>query len=131
MDDDDVYGSGYASFMVRSLNEPLFSGRARVYFFNISEHADGERRGSVSISRYLKTCLAETSPMPPSRFGLAPRRSPSACAEKLPKIDPRSGAPEYRKDPKQLVNLDGYISMAVDRHGVRSLLPTSKRSDLF
>ena len=66
MDDDDVYGSGYASFMVRSLNEPLFSGRARIFFFNISEHADGERRGPAPIRMYLKTRLAKTLRVVPS-----------------------------------------------------------------
>ena len=39
---------------------------ARCFFFEISEHADGERRGPVLIWRYLKTRLAETFRMPPS-----------------------------------------------------------------
>ena len=52
-------------------------------FFDISAHADGERRGRVSIRRCLKTRLSETFPMPPSDPDPVPPRSPSACAEKL------------------------------------------------
>ena len=40
-------------------------GRAR-FFFNISELADGERRGPVSVSRYRRTRLAENFPVLPS-----------------------------------------------------------------
>ena len=37
-----------------------------VFFFNISEQADGTRRGHVSVLRYVKTRLTETFPVPPS-----------------------------------------------------------------
>ena len=52
-------------------------------FFDISEHADGGRRGPVADSEgTITTRLAETSPMPPS-LDLAPfRRSPSAMRPK-------------------------------------------------
>ena len=60
-------------------------------FFSISEHADGDRRGPVSIRRRLKTRLAETSPTLPSDSIL-----PSAFAACMPRktllqIDPCSG----------------------------------------
>ena len=39
----------------------------RIYFCtNVSEHADGERRRSVSMRTHLKMRLTETFPMPPS-----------------------------------------------------------------
>ena len=41
------------------------TGRA-LFFSNISEHADAQRRGAVSIRRHVRTCLTETFPMPPS-----------------------------------------------------------------
>ena len=50
---------------------------------NFSEHADGERRGPSPIRRYLKMRLVETLPMPPLGSAVAPRRSPSACPERL------------------------------------------------
>ena len=58
-------------------------------FVNISEHADGERRGPASIWRVPKGAFStETFPVPPSRSDLAPRRSPLACAERLLKMKP-------------------------------------------
>ena len=62
-------------------------------FFKILEHADGERRGPVSIWRYLKTRLARALSDAALRTDLARRRSPSACPEKLLKIDPQYWAP--------------------------------------
>ena len=41
-------------------------GRVRRFFFGFSEHAHGERRGPVPISRYQKTRLTETFPTLPS-----------------------------------------------------------------
>ena len=32
------------------------------FFFNVSEHADGERRGRVSVRRHLETRHTETFP---------------------------------------------------------------------
>ena len=55
------------------------------------EHADGERRGPVSIRMRPKTRLTKTFSMPPLRFRPSPRRSPSACAERLSKMSPSSG----------------------------------------
>ena len=52
----------------------------RVYFSISSEHADGKRRGPMSISEYLKTRLAETVPMLPSD----PTKPPSALAVGMP-----------------------------------------------
>ena len=40
--------------------------RPERFFFGTSAHADGERRESVSVRRYLMTRLARTSPMLPS-----------------------------------------------------------------
>ena len=48
----------------------------RVHFFNISVHADGERRGPAPIWRYPKTRLTETFLVPPFRFDLAPIGAP-------------------------------------------------------
>ena len=53
---------------------------ARGFFFDISAHADGERRGPVPIRRYLRTCLAQTFPMRPSDS-----ISPSAFAVGMPR----------------------------------------------
>ena len=49
---------------------------AERFFSNISEHANGERRGPVSIWRCLKTHLTETFPMLPSVliYSLSARR---------------------------------------------------------
>ena len=44
--------------------------RAR-FFFNISAHADGARRGPVSIGRCLKTRLTRGPSVAAPRFGLA------------------------------------------------------------
>ena len=56
--------------------------RAR-FFSNISEHADGERRGSVADLKVPKDAsrrdLSDATPP----IQLSRRRSPSACAEKL------------------------------------------------
>ena len=57
----------------------------RVFCFDISEHADGERRGPASVCWYLTAHPTETFPTPTLRFDLAPRRSPSACPEKASK----------------------------------------------
>ena len=52
-------------------------------FSNVSEHADGERRGPVSISRCLAMRLAETFPTLPSDFdpalGVRHRHAPKSC----------------------------------------------------
>ena len=42
------------------------ASRAIAFLLISSEHADGERRGPVSIQRYLKTLLSETFRTPPS-----------------------------------------------------------------
>ena len=62
------------------------TGRARLSL-NIFEHADGERRGPVSIRRAPKDA---SHPRPLRRYRPT-RSSPSACAEKVAKN--RSGAP--------------------------------------
>ena len=61
------------------------AGRASVFFFKISEHADG-------VSPRPFRCS------PPIRS--SPRRSPSACAEKFLKIGPRSGHDPERDDER-------------------------------
>ena len=45
--------------------ENLFHEAEAAFFFNISAHADGERRGTVSTRRFLKTRLTETFLMLP------------------------------------------------------------------
>ena len=62
-----------------------------VLLLKLSEHADGERRGPVSIRMYPKMRFTETFRVPPSRFdrtrGVYRRHAPKS----LPKIDLRSG----------------------------------------
>ena len=56
----DVNRLGHGSLLS---TPPLADGS---FFPCVSEHADGERRGPVSIWRYLKTRLSGTFPVPPS-----------------------------------------------------------------
>ena len=66
-----------------------------VFFCNISEHADGARRGRVSIGKAPKDA---SDPRPFRRYPpirSSPRRSPSAYPKVSPKIDARS----HRVDP--------------------------------
>ena len=79
----------------RACRAPRSPSTPSAAFFSFSiprEHADGDRRGRAPI----RWCLKDASHPRPSRRRpsdsiSAPRRSPSACAEKLPKMDPRSG----------------------------------------
>ena len=53
------------------------------FFFNISEHADGERRGRASIPRHLTTRLNRDVSDAALRFGSSPRRSPVGMPRKV------------------------------------------------
>ena len=78
---------GNASALMCSYNKlngvPACANRQPLFFFNASEHADGERRGPVSLRRCLKTRLAETSPTRPSDpiqpLGVRRRHAPKSC----------------------------------------------------
>ena len=59
----------------------LATTRHTVFFGSISEHADGEGRGPVSIRRCPKDSSCQDLSDAALRSDLAPRRSPSACAE--------------------------------------------------
>ena len=72
--------------------ELMRAARAQFFFWScISEHADGDRRGKRSRDEgSLETHPTETFPGATLRFDPAPRHSPSACAEKVLKIDPHA-----------------------------------------
>ena len=84
-----------SALLLRNAPQPsnrqrLFRAWAEQIFFNISKHADGERRGPMSIWRYPETHLTEIfQRCPLIRSG--PWHLPSACAKNVLKMNPHSG----------------------------------------